>query len=45
MKNLSIDELKVVKHSLEVHLKDCEVFKRGNYGRFTEEEKRKSIKK
>lgn len=41
MENLSLEELKVVKHSLKVHLKDCEAFKRGHYGRFTEEEEKK----
>nr|WP_321027041.1 hypothetical protein [Clostridium neonatale] len=41
MKNLSTEELIVVKHSLEVYLKDCESFKRGHYGRFTEEEEKK----
>ena len=45
MEKLNIDELRVVKHSLEVHLKDCEAFKRGHYGRFTEEEKKKIDKK
>ena len=41
LKNLSADELKIVKHSLKVHLKECEAFKRRNYGRFTEEEEKK----
>lgn len=41
MENLSLEELKVVKHSLKVHLKDCEAFKRGHYGKFTEEEEKK----
>lgn len=45
MENLSVEELRVVKHSLEVHLKDCEAFKRGHYGRFTKEEKNKIDKK
>ena len=42
---LNEDELKVVKHSLEVHLKDCEAFKRGHYGNFTDEEEKKINKK
>ena len=37
---LNEDELKVVKHSLEVHLKDCEAFKRGHYGKFTDDEEK-----
>lgn len=41
MENLSLEEFKVVKHSLKVHLKDCEAFKRGHYGRVTEEEEKK----
>lgn len=45
MRELNIDELRVVKHSLEVHLKDCEAFKRGHYKRLTEEEKNKIDKK
>ena len=45
MENLSVEELRVIKHSLKVHLKDCEAFKRGHYGRFAEEERNKIDKK
>lgn len=45
MKNLNVDELRIIKYSLEVHLNDCEAFKRGHYGRFTEEEENKINRK
>ncbi|MEN8079358.1 hypothetical protein ABFP60_20590 [Clostridioides difficile] len=45
MKNFNDYELNLMKHSLKVHLKECEAFKRGNYGRFTEEEEKKINKK
>ena len=41
MKNLSVDELRIMEHSLEFHLGSLKTFKRGNYGRLIEEEEMK----
>lgn len=45
MDNLSVYELNLIKDSLEVHLKNYEAFKRGNYGKFTKVEEEKIDRK